>query len=112
MKKKLTRFRRIFVVLVLISIVFGIFALIFLDETFSDDFDFDFDENATNVEYRARLSPFYPHLTSIIETENFTTLKNKTKLILLANGFFSNPTWGFASSSLDTSKKTVFCSTE
>lgn len=57
--------------------------------------------NSTSIDssgsYQPSISPYHPHLPILLLTENFTSLKNTTKLILLANGFFDSEKWGLNS---------------
>ena len=48
------------------------------------------------MDFQSPLPQHYPQLSMLIETQNLTMLKNRTKLILLGNGFFDDPVWNFA----------------
>lgn len=57
--------------------------------------------NQSSLTYNVERTEFYPHLPIQIYTKNrarFLGLKNKTKkIILLANPFFTDPTWNIKS---------------
>ena len=44
--------------------------------------------------FQPSISPYHPHLPIHLFTQNITSLKNVTKLILLANDFFEHQQWG------------------
>jgi len=83
---------------------FDYFPLSIFDLFFVDQIDVDF--NTSNIDFPQHFSPFYPQLSLIVEREDLPAMKNEKKLILLANGFFDNPSWGFVSSASETSKNT------
>ena len=53
------------------------------------------DDDVPVIPFQSRLSPYYPHIPVHIYTQNLTSEHNRTKLILLANPFFGDATWGF-----------------
>jgi hypothetical protein len=58
--------------------------------------------------FESRISDHYPRLPIHIYTQNLTLTGNKTKLILLGNGFFGDRNWGIGApgkSSAEHSKK-------
>jgi hypothetical protein len=83
---------------------------IFAFDTEIDVFDdsIDNDENVSTVAFQSRIGDFYPRFPMLIETQHLTNKANRSKLILLGNGFFDVPTWGIVSTgdtSTDTSKE-------
>ncbi|CAF0980177.1 unnamed protein product [Rotaria sordida] len=44
--------------------------------------------------FQSRLSPYHPYLPIHIYTQNLSSLRNISKLILLGNEFFGDETWG------------------
>lgn len=49
-----------------------------------------------NFEFESRIYDYYPHLPIHIFTQDLSLIGNKSKLILLGNGFFRDRYWGFA----------------
>mgnify|MGYP006897135787 CR=1 FL=1 len=49
-----------------------------------------------SIEFKSRLSRYYPHLPIHIFTQNLSLVDNASKLILLGNGFFGDRHWGIA----------------
>ena len=75
-------------------------------DVFNDSIDND--ENTPTVPFQTRIGEYYPHFPIHVETQNLTTGANRSKLILLGNGFFDHPTWGIVSpgdTSADISKE-------
>ncbi|UJR27299.1 hypothetical protein I4U23_008594 [Adineta vaga] len=56
------------------------------------------DNNLTQSIFQARSYPYYPQFPILIYTQNLSLLQNTSKLILLGNGFFEDPTWGMTAS--------------
>jgi hypothetical protein len=52
----------------------------------------------SNFTFESRLSEFYPRLPIHIFTQNLSLIGNRSKLILIGNGFFGDRDWGIASS--------------
>lgn len=72
-------------------------------DVFNDSID-----NISTIAFQTRIGEFYPRFPIHVETQNLTAGTNRSKLILLGNGFFNHPTWGIASpgdTSADTSKE-------
>ena len=44
--------------------------------------------------FQPSIPSYYPHLPILLFTQNLTSFKNLTKLILLTNGFFEHEQWG------------------
>jgi hypothetical protein len=53
--------------------------------------------NISRSEFKSHIPDYYPYLPIHIYTQNLTSMRNTTKLILLANGFFGNANWGLNS---------------
>ncbi|CAF3419354.1 unnamed protein product [Rotaria socialis] len=44
--------------------------------------------------FQSRTSSYYPHLPIHIYNQNLSSLRNRSKLILMGNGFFGDGSWG------------------
>jgi hypothetical protein len=55
-------------------------------------------ETESNYTFESRLFNFYPRLPIHIFTQNLSLIGNRSKLILIGNGFFGDRDWGIAKS--------------
>ena len=55
------------------------------------------DENSTHPGVRILSYPYYPRFPILSYTQDITKLNSASKLILLGNGFFENPSWDLIS---------------
>ncbi|CAF0757326.1 unnamed protein product [Adineta ricciae] len=65
-------------------------------------------ENSTHLDIRRLSYPYYPRFPILSYTQDITKLDSASKLILLGNGFFENPSWDLISKERS-SMETLWC---